>query len=127
MIFVCPERGTSDELRLYISPKCSQPGQTNFVIQKKFQLTWYIYENKFFPLFKINYLLSKNCYYLVSLCLHIRSQPNTHWNAIPPHNKLVFTGLFSLADAHNWMLFCLPNVPEKVPIEEEINFYFRHS
>ena len=39
MILSCPERGTSDEIRLYISPKISQQAQKNFIIQKKFRLT----------------------------------------------------------------------------------------
>ena len=38
-----------------------------------------------------------------------------------------WTGGFSLADVHNWVGSCLPNVPEKLPSDEEINFFFRHD
>lgn len=63
---------------------------------------------------------------LVCLCRHVRCQP-FQWGASTPHSRLTLRGGFSQADAHNWIVSCLPNVPEKVPAEEEISFYFRNN
>ncbi len=62
---------------------------------------------------------------LVCLCQHLRCQP-FDW-ADRPYSRLIFRGGFSLADAHNWIVACLPNVPDKVPMEEDVKFYFRNE
>nr|DBA28922.1 TPA: hypothetical protein GDO54_009206 [Pyxicephalus adspersus] len=34
---------------------------------------------------------------------------------------------FSFAEIHSWMVFCLPEVPEKPPVGEDITFYFQNT
>lgn len=77
------------------------------------------------PSIQPRYAILKS-FQLVCLCRHVRCQP-FQWSASTPHSRLTLRGGFSQADAHNWIVSCLPNVPEKVPAEEEINFYFRND
>ncbi len=44
-----------------------------------------------------------------------------------PVNKLQITGNFSLAEMHSWIYYCIPEVSEKHPIENEANFYFLNT
>lgn len=41
-----------------------------------------------------------------------------------PMNTLKLTGQFSLAEIHSWVCFCLPEIPERTPPGDTINFYF---
>jgi Bardet-Biedl syndrome 7 protein len=41
-----------------------------------------------------------------------------------PINKLKLSGSFSLAEMHSWMHYCVPEIPEKPPVEAEVTFYF---
>lgn len=95
----CPERSTRDDLRLYVSSSLQQ--QLGCAALKTFQL--------------------------VCLCQHVRCQP-FEWEAMGrPYSQLTFRGSFSQADTHNWIFSCLPNVPDKVPVDDEISFYFRND
>lgn len=42
-------------------------------------------------------------------------------------NRLSLVGQFSFAEIHSWVVFCLPEVPEKTPAEDDITFYFRNT
>ncbi|KAM4808655.1 BBSome complex member BBS7 isoform 1-T3 [Rhinophrynus dorsalis] len=44
-----------------------------------------------------------------------------------PMNTLSLTGQFSFAEIHSWVVFCLPEVPEKTPVGENITFYFQNT
>ncbi|XP_029021713.1 Bardet-Biedl syndrome 7 protein isoform X2 [Betta splendens] len=44
-----------------------------------------------------------------------------------PMNKLSLVGQFSFAEIHSWVVFCLPEVPEKTPAGESITFYFQNT
>jgi hypothetical protein len=41
-----------------------------------------------------------------------------------PINKLKLTGSFSLSEMHSWLHYCIPELPEKPPADNEINFNF---
>ena len=41
-----------------------------------------------------------------------------------PINKLKLTGTFSLSEMHSWLHYCIPELPEKPPADNEINFNF---
>ncbi|XP_071846430.1 BBSome complex member BBS7-like isoform X1 [Apostichopus japonicus] len=41
-----------------------------------------------------------------------------------PMNTLKLTGQFSLAEIHSWVSYCLPEIPERTPPGDSINFYF---
>ncbi|XP_029703539.1 BBSome complex member BBS7 isoform X2 [Takifugu rubripes] len=41
-----------------------------------------------------------------------------------PMNRLSLVGQFSFAEIHSWVVFCLPEVPEKTPAGETITFCF---
>lgn len=41
-----------------------------------------------------------------------------------PMNRLSLVGQFSFAEIHSWVVFCLPEVPEKTPAGESITFCF---
>ena len=41
-----------------------------------------------------------------------------------PINKLKITGNFSMAEMHSWIFYCVPEVPEKMPAENDAVFYF---
>ncbi|BFZ14686.1 hypothetical protein BsWGS_17726 [Bradybaena similaris] len=40
------------------------------------------------------------------------------------HNTLTLRGQFSLAEVHSWLLFCLPELPERTPAGDSANFQF---
>lgn len=42
-------------------------------------------------------------------------------------NTLMLKGQFSFAEIHSWVVFCLPEVPEKTPAGECITFYFQNT
>ncbi|KAM9833164.1 Bardet-Biedl syndrome 7 protein isoform X3 [Syngnathus typhle] len=44
-----------------------------------------------------------------------------------PMNRLTLVGQFSFAEIHSWVVFCLPEVPEKTPAGESITFYFLNT
>ncbi|XP_036407572.1 Bardet-Biedl syndrome 7 protein [Megalops cyprinoides] len=44
-----------------------------------------------------------------------------------PMNTLSLVGQFSLAEIHSWVVFCLPEVPEKTPAGETVTFYFQNT
>ncbi|KAG5263942.1 hypothetical protein AALO_G00270370 [Alosa alosa] len=44
-----------------------------------------------------------------------------------PVNTLNLVGQFSFAEIHSWVVFCLPEVPEKTPAGDNITFYFQNT
>ncbi|XP_060035115.1 Bardet-Biedl syndrome 7 protein isoform X2 [Erinaceus europaeus] len=44
-----------------------------------------------------------------------------------PMNTLTLAGQFSFAEIHSWVVFCLPEVPEKPPAGECVTFYFQNT
>lgn len=42
-------------------------------------------------------------------------------------NRLSLVGQFSFAEIHSWVVFCLPEVPEKTPAGESITFCFQNT
>ncbi|XP_049614124.1 Bardet-Biedl syndrome 7 protein isoform X2 [Syngnathus scovelli] len=44
-----------------------------------------------------------------------------------PMNRLSLVGQFSFAEIHSWVVFCLPEVPEKTPAGESVTFYFLNT
>nr|XP_057920584.1 Bardet-Biedl syndrome 7 protein isoform X1 [Doryrhamphus excisus] len=44
-----------------------------------------------------------------------------------PMNRLSLVGQFSFAEIHSWVVFCLPEVPEKTPAGESVTFYFHNT
>ncbi|XP_018601717.1 BBSome complex member BBS7 [Scleropages formosus] len=44
-----------------------------------------------------------------------------------PMNTLSLTGQFSFAEIHSWVVFCLPEVPEKTPAGESATFLFQNT
>ncbi|XP_034454534.1 Bardet-Biedl syndrome 7 protein [Hippoglossus hippoglossus] len=44
-----------------------------------------------------------------------------------PMNRLSLVGQFSFAEIHSWVVFCLPEVPEKTPAGESITFHFHNT
>ncbi|XP_068136433.1 Bardet-Biedl syndrome 7 protein [Hyperolius riggenbachi] len=63
-------------------------------------------------------------YQIKPLSLHQRSHV---FDQNRPMNTLSLTGQFSFAEIHSWMVFCLPEVPEKSPVGEDITFYFQNT
>jgi Bardet-Biedl syndrome 7 protein len=67
----------------------------------------------------------KNClvkqYVIKPLSLHQRSHVIDEKR---PTNKLKLSGSFSLAEMHSWVHYCVPELPEKPPAENEANYYF---
>ncbi|XP_072170884.1 BBSome complex member BBS7-like [Diadema setosum] len=60
-------------------------------------------------------------YQIKPLSLHQR----THMlDDTRPMNQLKLTGQFSLAEIHSWVASCLPEIPERTPPGDSINFYF---
>lgn len=60
-------------------------------------------------------------YSIKPLSLHQRTH---NFDESRPHNSLKLTGQFSLSEVHNWLTFCLPELPERVPAGDEASFYF---
>uniref|UniRef100_A0A3Q3IW34 Bardet-Biedl syndrome 7 n=1 Tax=Monopterus albus TaxID=43700 RepID=A0A3Q3IW34_MONAL len=44
-----------------------------------------------------------------------------------PMNRLSLVGQFSFAEIHSWVVFCLPEVPEKTPAGDCITFCFQNT
>ncbi|CAI5784418.1 Bardet-Biedl syndrome 7 protein isoform X1 [Podarcis lilfordi] len=44
-----------------------------------------------------------------------------------PMNTLTLKGQFSFAEVHSWVVFCLPEVPDKTPVGESVSFYFQNT
>ncbi|XP_060601022.1 Bardet-Biedl syndrome 7 protein homolog isoform X2 [Ruditapes philippinarum] len=60
-------------------------------------------------------------YQIKPLSLHQR----THvFDDNRPHNTLKLTGQFSQAEMHSWVCFCLPELPEKTPPGDKVQFHF---
>ncbi|XP_030781137.1 Bardet-Biedl syndrome 7 protein isoform X2 [Rhinopithecus roxellana] len=63
-------------------------------------------------------------YHIKPLSLHQRTHFIDHDR---PMNTLTLTGQFSFAEVHSWVVFCLPEVPEKPPAGECVTFYFQNT
>ncbi|MCI4379677.1 hypothetical protein PGIGA_G00231030 [Pangasianodon gigas] len=63
-------------------------------------------------------------YQIKPLSLHQRIHSIDHGR---PTNTLRLVGQFSFAEIHSWVVFCLPEVPEKTPAGENITFYFQNT
>ncbi|KAF7707032.1 hypothetical protein HF521_018250 [Silurus meridionalis] len=63
-------------------------------------------------------------YQIKPLSLHQRTHSIDHSR---PMNTLRLVGQFSFAEIHSWVVFCLPEVPEKTPAGENITFYFQNT
>ncbi|XP_032873072.1 Bardet-Biedl syndrome 7 protein isoform X1 [Amblyraja radiata] len=63
-------------------------------------------------------------YQIKPLSLHQRTHVIDHNR---PVNSLTLTGQFSFAEIHSWVVFCLPEVPDKVPIGDSVTFYFQNT
>ncbi|XP_026796152.3 Bardet-Biedl syndrome 7 protein [Pangasianodon hypophthalmus] len=63
-------------------------------------------------------------YQIKPLSLHQRIHSIDHGR---PMNTLRLVGQFSFAEIHSWVVFCLPEVPEKTPAGENITFYFQNT
>jgi Bardet-Biedl syndrome 7 protein len=61
-------------------------------------------------------------YFVKPLSLHQRIHT---FDDARPYNTLSITGNFTLGDAHAWLRFCLPDVPEHIPVDEEAILYFK--
>ena len=44
------------------------------------------------------------------LALHERVH---HFDEARPHNTLTFSGTFSIAEAHSWLVLCVAELPER--------------
>ncbi|XP_075866756.1 BBSome complex member BBS7 isoform X3 [Microcebus murinus] len=62
-------------------------------------------------------------YHIKPLSLHQRTHSIDHDR---PMNTLMLTGQFSFAEVHSWVVFCLPEVPEKPPVKC-VTFYFQNT
>lgn len=66
-------------------------------------------------------------------CIHIIPPCIPTHKCVPPllnyrpMNTLTLTGQFSFAEVHSWVVFCLPEVPEKPPAGECVTFYFQNT
>ncbi|XP_061748169.1 Bardet-Biedl syndrome 7 protein [Nerophis ophidion] len=63
-------------------------------------------------------------YHIKPLSLHQRAHSIQQDR---PMNRLSLVGQFSLAEIHSWVVFCLPEVPEKTPAGESVTFYFHNT
>ncbi|XP_012877555.1 PREDICTED: Bardet-Biedl syndrome 7 protein isoform X2 [Dipodomys ordii] len=63
-------------------------------------------------------------YHIRPLSLHQRTHFIHHDR---PMNTLTLTGQFSFAEIHSWVVFCLPDVPEKPPAGESVTFCFQNT
>ncbi|XP_015681430.1 Bardet-Biedl syndrome 7 protein [Protobothrops mucrosquamatus] len=63
-------------------------------------------------------------YQIKPLSLHQRTRCLDHDR---PMNTLTLKGQFSFAEVHSWIVFCLPEVPEKTPVGENVSFYFQNT
>ncbi|XP_077388007.1 BBSome complex member BBS7 [Festucalex cinctus] len=63
-------------------------------------------------------------YHIKPLSLHQRTHSIDQDR---PMNRLSLVGQFSFAEIHSWVVFCLPEVPEKTPAGESVTFYFLNT
>ncbi|XP_029442221.1 Bardet-Biedl syndrome 7 protein [Rhinatrema bivittatum] len=63
-------------------------------------------------------------YQIKPLSLHQRTHAIDHGR---PMNTLTLTGQFSFGEVHSWVVFCMPEVPEKTPVGESVTFYFQNT
>ncbi|XP_048390494.1 Bardet-Biedl syndrome 7 protein isoform X4 [Stegostoma tigrinum] len=63
-------------------------------------------------------------YRIKPLSLHQRTHAIDHSR---PVNTLILTGQFSFAEIHSWVVFCLPEVPDKVPVGDNVTFHFQNT
>ncbi|OWK06905.1 BBS7, partial [Cervus elaphus hippelaphus] len=63
-------------------------------------------------------------YHIKPLSLHQRTHFIDHDR---PMNTLTLTGQFSFSELHSWVVFCMPEVPEKPPAGECVTFYFQNT
>ncbi|XP_072192024.1 BBSome complex member BBS7 isoform X1 [Excalfactoria chinensis] len=63
-------------------------------------------------------------YQIKPLSLHQRTHSIDHDR---PMNTLMLKGQFSFAEIHSWVVFCLPEVPERTPPGESVTFYFQNT
>ncbi|XP_048473582.1 Bardet-Biedl syndrome 7 protein isoform X3 [Rhincodon typus] len=63
-------------------------------------------------------------YRIKPLSLHQRTHAIDHNR---PVNTLILTGQFSFAEIHSWVVFCLPEVPDKVPVGDNVTFHFQNT
>ncbi|PWA18628.1 hypothetical protein CCH79_00005567, partial [Gambusia affinis] len=63
-------------------------------------------------------------YHIKPLSLHQRTHSI---DPDRPMNQLSLVGQFSFAEIHSWVVFCLPEVPEKTPAGESVTFYFHNT
>lgn len=81
-------------------------------------LNWQCISN-FFRL--LLFFLQVRQYRIKPLSLHSRIHsfdPNR------PYNTLTLKGQFTLPEIHAWVVFCLPELPERTPAEEHAEFTF---
>ena len=60
-------------------------------------------------------------YRIKPLSLHSRIH---NFDSKRPHNVLTLRGNFALAEIHAWVVFCLPELPERTPAGEVAEFTF---
>ncbi|XP_054708555.1 Bardet-Biedl syndrome 7 protein homolog [Uloborus diversus] len=63
-------------------------------------------------------------YLIKPLSLHCRTHT---FNENKPLNTLMLRGAFTLAEIHSWIVFCMPEVPERMPPGECATFYFKST
>nr|XP_061793449.1 Bardet-Biedl syndrome 7 protein [Nerophis lumbriciformis] len=63
-------------------------------------------------------------YHIKPLSLHQRAHSIDQDR---PMNRLSLVGQFSFAEIHSWVVFCLPEVPEKTPAGDSVTFYFLNT
>ncbi|GFQ74386.1 bardet-Biedl syndrome 7 protein homolog [Trichonephila clavata] len=63
-------------------------------------------------------------YQIKPLSLHCRTHT---FNENKPLNTLTLRGAFALAEIHSWIVFCMPEVPERMPPGECATFYFKST
>uniref|UniRef100_A0A915D3V1 Uncharacterized protein n=1 Tax=Ditylenchus dipsaci TaxID=166011 RepID=A0A915D3V1_9BILA len=63
-------------------------------------------------------------YPIKPLALHERVH---NFDSNRPLNVLTFTGNFSMAEAHSWLVMCVSQIPERCPQEESVTFNFRST
>ncbi|XP_042902114.1 BBSome complex member BBS7 isoform X2 [Parasteatoda tepidariorum] len=63
-------------------------------------------------------------YQIKPLSLHCRTHT---FDENRPLNTLTLRGAFALAEIHSWIVFCMPEVPDRMPPGECATFYFRST
>ncbi|KAG8186875.1 hypothetical protein JTE90_024118 [Oedothorax gibbosus] len=63
-------------------------------------------------------------YHIKPLSLHCRTHT---FDENKPLNTLTLRGAFTLAEIHSWIVFCMPEVPDRMPPGECATFYFKST